>query len=305
MIQGATPFSYAGISADDYDMMLYYLSDPGVFEEPLYTVDVIEERLENRHSPIYLGVTDNSSALTREIIFGAVEYTDREIVDEVARWLSPSNGYQKLVIEQDDLEDYYYLCIFQDLQMVSINGLPLAFRATLVFYDQFAHEEPTTTAYQVQDGQVLTNLGELKSQLTLVNESSLHDYMWPKVTLTIPTSCDEFSIINHSDKNGARPFTFKNLSEVPTTDGRDLIIEINNETKVISSPNCGNMRQLYKSFGDSNTGYRYFFRLLQGENILSFVGSALVEIELEVLRKVAMQYARKFTGSYDGCLWQL
>ena len=288
MIQGATSFTYADVSADDFSLMLYYLSDPGTFEEPLYTVEVIEERLENSHSPIYLGVTDNSSALTREIVFGSTEYLDRETVDSIAQWLSPGNGYQKLVIEQDDLEDYYYLCIFQDLRMVSINGLPVAFRATLVFYDQFAHEEPTTTAYQVQDGQIVTISGDLKSEVVVMNESSLHDYMWPKLTLTIPSSCTEFSIINHADKGGTRPFTFHNLSEVTTTDGGDLKIIINNRTKVISSPNCGNMRQLYKSFGDHNTGYCYFFRLLQGDNTLSFVGSAMVEIELEVLRKVAM-----------------
>ena len=289
MIHGGNYFEYAGKSSSDYDLMIYYIGDPGgASEEPLYTTDLIEDRLLTRHDPIYYGKTDNNNAITREIVFGfTTEVTSRDVIDEIASWLTNVNGYEKLIIDQDDLSDYYYLCSFQNLQLIS-NSLPYAFRATMVMYDQFAHESILNNSYEVIDDVVKMANGTTADKIKIDNNSSLYGYTYPKIILTIPSTCDSLSIINHTDKNGTRPFTFAGLSELVTSDGSNLIIEIDNKNRIIDSPNCANKRGLYKSFGDKDTHYHYFFRLLNGENEISFSGSSLVKFEYEVLRKVAM-----------------
>ena len=289
MIRGGNYFEYAGKSSSDYDLILYFLSDPGgSYEEPLYTVDLIEDRLLTKHSPIYYGKTDNNNAIAREVVFGFTTPCDsRDVIDEIASWLTNVDGYEKLIIEQDDLSDYYYLCSFQNLQLIS-NSLPYAFRATMVMYDQFAHEGVLSNAYEVVNGVIKMANGVTAEEIKIDNNSSLHGYTYPKITLTIPSACDSLSIINHTDINGNRPFIFTGLSALATNDGSDLIIEIDNERRIIDSPNCANKRGLYKAFGDKDTHYHYFFRLLNGENKISFSGSGTVKFEHEVLRKVAM-----------------
>lgn len=292
MLHGNYPFEFAGVSSEDFGdgLVIWYLSDVGgQYEEPLYTVDVVETRLPIRHDPLFHTVTDNNKAITREIQFGSDTYLDRETVDQITVWLTNQVGYQPLVIfDDDELADYKYYCIFQDVRLVS-NSKPYGFTATLVMMDQFAHEDPTTTSYQIEDGKVITSSGLVKDTVKFNNESSLFDYAYPKVTLKIPVGIDEFSIVNLDDKDGNRPFVFRNLSTLATTDGSTtLIIEVDNKNRIITSPNISNTRALYECFGNSDEYYHFFFRLLNGDNELQFNGTGMVSITHENLRKVGM-----------------
>ena len=292
MISKPCSFIFNDVSSEDFcnGLQIYYLGDPGGnYSEPLYTVDLYETRLTTRHDSIYHGMTANSNTLTREIVFGSTDgYISKEDIDLVAQWLTSSDGYGKLIIDNYELGDYYYLAMFQSIELIS-NGDAYAFKCNVVFADQFAHEDSYQVTYKIENNLVVTASNDLREYTILNNSSSLHDYYYPKITLQIPLSCDEFSIINMSDKNGTRPFIFKNLTEVGVIDDSSvLIITIDNLNKIIHSPNCSNIKKLYECFGNIDEHYHYFFRVKPGDNKLVFTGDGIAKIEMNNVRKVAM-----------------
>jgi len=290
MISKPCSFTFNDVSSEDFGdgLVIYYLGDPGgSYTEPLYTVDLFETRLTTRHDSIYHGLTDNNNTLTRELVFGSTDgYLDKETIDAVAQWLSSVNGYSRLVIDNDELGDYFFWALFQTIELVS-NGDAYAFRCDVCFSDQFAHEEPYETTFNIADDLIQTATGEPREQTVLNNDSSLYDYHYPLVTLHIPLTCDEFSIVNMTDKNGTRPFLFKNITSLSVNDDSNtLIVEIDNLNKIIKSPNCDNIKALYRCFGNIDEHYHYFFRLLPGDNTLIFTGTGMVKIQMKPVRKV-------------------
>lgn len=276
----ATTFTYADVNSDEYDLMIYWIGDPGTVDEDVWTVDIEEERIPLRTDPILLGLNINQP-LSYDMVIGSKEYIDRETVEQILDWLTSYETYQWLEIDQDDLSDWRYKALFSDIEMTSVNSLPFAFKCTVTMDSQFAYSYPTQSAYEIQGGQIVSSTGVIQDTVTLNNESSYNGYIYPK--MTIETSVGStFAIINQSDSN--RKFQITVPAEYVINDGADTaIIDVDNKNMIIRC-NADNIN-IYDTFADE-AGNHYFFRLLKGDNVLSFEGDGLVKIELETIRKV-------------------
>lgn len=276
----ATTFTYAGVNSDEYDLMIYWIGDPGTVDETVWTVDIEEERIPLRTDPILLGLNANQP-LEFEMIVGSKNYIDRETVEQILDWLTSHETYQWLEIDQDDLSDWRYKALFQNVEMTSVNSMPFAFKCTVMMDSQFAYSYPTQSAFEIQGGKVISSTGVAQDSVTVNNESSYNGYIYPKMTVEA-TAGGSFAIINETDNN--RKFQMAIPAEYVINDGAEkAMITIDNKNMVIRC-NADNIN-IYDTFADE-AGNHYFFRLAKGENVLRFEGDALIKIELEAIRKV-------------------
>lgn len=276
----ATTFTYAGVNSDEYDLMIYWIGDPGTVDEGVWTVDIEEERIPLRTDPILLGLNANQP-LEYEMIIGSRDYIDRETVEQILDWLTSYETYQWLEIDQDDLSDWRYKALFQNVEMTSVNSMPFAFKCTVVLDSQFGYSYPTTFSFEIQGGKAISSTGIEQDFVTMSNDSSYNGYIYPKITVNAAIG-SSFAIINASD-NGRKFQMFIPSEYVTNDDAENAVIVIDNKNMIIQC-NSDNVN-IYNMFADE-AGNHYFFRLVKGDNILTFEGDALITIELEEIRKV-------------------
>lgn len=254
-------FVYDGIPCTEFGLRLYEVNGvkpgEGSFSLPS---DVSEDRIANRYKPLFYGVTQNEP-LSFKLVFGAdkdladsggfFDAWDREAVSE---WLSPLDGYKWLEIEQDDMEQVRYKARIEDLSMVELGNLPIAFSCTVKCDSPFAYQYPVTYSYSCKDTTtfLLRNLGTYRG--------GYYPYMKIKLNGT-----DTIKIINHSDND--RTFEFTDLPQ-----NHFLEISVDNENGIIK---CNEDLNLYKYFNFE------FFKLVRGDNFLEVVGDCELDIICE------------------------
>lgn len=285
-------FTFDGISSEDYDLMIYYIGDPGVVEESAWEADIIEDRLSTRFDPIHYGVDTNKSR-TLQYTIGSKTHIDRETVEEILDWLTSHDTYKWLEFDQDDMSEWRYKVLISNVQMVGVNGLPFAFKCDITFDSQFAYEYPTQYTYEIINGQIKDSKGNFSSSAVLKNTGKHSGYYYPKMKIEVEPGCDKFCIINLTD-NENRKFILNIPSNYAAKDGSGKFIATVDNKNQIMSCNCDNVN-IYQQFGDKINddtikfiGNHYFFRLLSGDNKLAFEGSGIVTFDCEFLRKVGV-----------------
>lgn len=254
-------FIFDGIPCTEYGLRLYEVngvsSGNGSFPSP---AEISEDRISGRYKPLFYGIMQNEP-LTFKMVFGADKsfvktngFFDAWDREAISAWLSPVDGYKWLEIEQADMEQVRYRCLIEDLQMVEIGNLPIAFSCTVRCDSPFAYQYPVTYSYNCSGSTniILRNLGSYRGGYQ------------PKIKITLNGS-NTIRIINHSDND--RVFA---LSDLPQD--YFLEIEVDNENGVITN----NMDlNLYPYFNFE------FFKLVCGDNLLEVVGNCMLEIQCE------------------------
>lgn len=283
-------FTFDGVSSEDYDLMIYYIGDPGVVEENVWETDIIEERLSTRYDPIHYGLNINK-ARTLQFTIGSTTYIERDTVEEILDWLTSHDTYKWLEFDQEDMSDWRYKVIFSNVQMVGVNGLPFAFKCDVTFDGQYAYEYPTTFTYEIEDGKVKDSRGVLHDYALLTNTGRHYGYFYPKMQIEVASGCKKFCITNLTD-NENRKFILNIPTELVIPDGSDKFVATVDNKNQIMSCNASNVN-IYKQFGEKINddavkfiGNHYFVRLLKGENRMAFEGSGTVTFTCEFLRKV-------------------
>jgi len=171
--------------------------------------------------------------------------SEAEIPDFMRRdmlaWLVGRREFKKLQIHQTGLNDYYYNCVFTDVEIIYINGHCHGFRLTANFDSPYAHGRATTISLSAGEHRV-----------KLENRSDIIDsYTYPVVQFT----GGGIDIVNITDDE-QRHFTFSGLSSTE-------IVTVDNETKHISSTMGGEKL--------SNFTSKKWLRLRRGYNTLAVV----------------------------------
>ena len=187
----STSFIFDGKPSDDYGLMIYFLNDEATRELNLGTnVNVVEDRIANRITPIHYGTNINQS-MSFTLTFGSVEYLEDYEVDAILGWLTGHNTYKYL--EYVDGDHYVrYKCILNDFKSVYINGLPIAFSCTVMCDGQFGYEYPITTTYTVTDTERV---------IDFFNRGSYNGYLKPKLKIKFDDDASGISIVNQTDNN--------------------------------------------------------------------------------------------------------
>lgn len=255
-------FTFNGVPCSKYDLMIYDIGGPsedGAFSST--PSDIFETRTANRYSSIYYGVSRNEP-LSFTLTFGvntaridSGEQLSRDEMKEVAEWLTGSDGYKNLTINQPDMLDFFFKCMVTKLNYVTYGKLPWAFECEFTCNSPYAYMNPTSIEFEVEDSETL-NIMCLASCR----------YYRPKITITSPDgdSLSSVTIKNVTDNNAE--FSFESL---PTGIHE---IHIDNENQVITNDS---MLNIYDYFNFN------FFRLLRGNNSIVITGTANVTFDLE------------------------
>lgn len=208
----SSSFVFDGIPSEDYGIMIYFLDDDDTRELELGTdVDVIEDRLPKRITPIHYGVDINKS-MSFPLTFGSVEYLSDYDVDAILSWLTGHNQYKWL--EYVDGDHYVrYKCHLNNMQSVYINGLPVAFTCDVECDSQFAYEYETKYIYDINENEL---------EIDFLNKSSYNGYLYPTVELQLGNDCNGISIVNDTD--GGREFKIDSFPRVSVTSGNSEYI---------------------------------------------------------------------------------
>lgn len=254
-------FIFDGIPCTEFGLRLYEVngvsSGDGSFS---VASNISEDSVSGKYKPYFYGITQNEP-LTFKLVFGAAETPKNEIAyydawdrEAISSWLSPIDGYKWLEIEQSDMEQVRYRCIIQDLEMIEIGNLPVAFSCTVRCDSPFAYHYPTTHIYDCKGTTnfVFRNLGSYRGGY------------YPKLKITLNGS-NYVKIINQSDKNK----TFE-LTGLPQD--YFLEIEVDNEHGVLT---CNDGTNLYPYFNFE------LFRLVCGDNVIQVIGNVKLEIHCE------------------------
>lgn len=139
-------------------------------------------------------------------------------IRNVMRWLSGDGQFKKLVINRQDLQDYYYMCVFKNIQQIKVNGYCVGFKMTAVLDSHFQYGKPE---------QIMLNSANYNAhEIQIINKSDIDEYVYPQIKFKLADGASTIKIINMTDDSG-RVFEMNGLpSGVETT--------IDNELKIVS-----------------------------------------------------------------------
>lgn len=187
----SSSFVFDGVPSEIYGLMIYFMDDAESREISLGTdINVIEDRLPKRISPIHYGVDINKS-MSFPLTFGSTDYLEDYDVDAILSWLTGHQQYKWL--EFIDGDHYVrYKCHLNNMQSIYINGLPTAFTCDVECDSQFAYEYPTINEYEIDD---------TEAYIEYFNKSAYNGYLYPELKIEFNNDCNSLSIINESDNN--------------------------------------------------------------------------------------------------------
>lgn len=254
-------FSFNGIPCEDFELMMYSIDGATHSAGKFATgVSISEDVVSRRWKPLFYG-TQFKNKLEFSIVFGVSQmrvdrgqYLERDELDAIATWLTGHNEYLWLEIYQDDMESVRYRCIVTALEMIELEMVPWALKATIVCDSPYAYRHPQTFEYHI-DGE---------TEIDFYNESSHNGYYMPILEFDLSGS-QSFSITNCSDSS--RVCSFTGLPQA------------------ISSIRVDNDRCIVTANDNSINPYPYFnfnfFRLCRGDNRLIVTGHGILRILCE------------------------
>lgn len=254
-------FSFNGIPCEDFDLMMYEIDgtshSSGKFASG---VSISEDIVSHRWKPFFYG-TQFKDKLTFSIVFGVnqtrvdrQQYLERDELEVIATWLTGHNEYLWLEIYQEDLEPVRYKCIVTALDIVELETVPWALKATIVCDSPYAYRHPQTYEYVI-DGE---------TAIDFYNESSLNGYYMPIIEFALNGS-QSFSIVNQSDNN--RQCAFSGLPSAIRT------VRIDNDHCIVTTNDNGINPYPYFNFN--------FVKFVKGDNRLIVTGNGVMRIICE------------------------
>lgn len=254
-------FSFDGESSLSYGLMIYDLNGTGQDNVSFGNKgSIIETRTNRRIQPLHFGVNYNKEPLKFDLVFGTDVPLDRYDLQRISYWLTGHQTYRWLTIDQPDLENVQFRCIVTELKPLSVGWLPYAFQATIVCDCPYAYSYPFEMQYTISGA----------TDLTVMNESTVHEHIKPVLTFIPANGTTSLSIINHSDGN--REFKFTNIPV-----GTSFVVDNNNG--IIQG--IGYSGNLYDLFNFN------FFRLVDGANALTVHGDGTLMLSGRFYQNVA------------------
>lgn len=248
-------FSFNGVHSSEYDLMIYSFGDNEDKGRTLSAPSIIETRSSAMWRPHFLGVK-HEHKIEFEITFGVnINRIDEDNplnlyeITKITTWLTGSNSYEWMTIDQPDAQHIRYRCMITKLQTVTSGEVTWGFKATVTCDGPYSYLATQTFS-------------------TTVNGSTL-------LSIFNPSSCMWYRPIVIYKKNGSAPsLRIKNISdsnrvfELNDIPGSVSTIRIDNDNCVIENDQ---MLNLY-------LGCNYkFLRLARGNNTIEITGNGAVD----------------------------
>lgn len=214
----ASYFTYDDICSAEYGLMIADFDDSSVVETAAFSpsLNTYKPSISNRlfHGGIVYDTnpTHQFSVISQQVIPDVIRR-------EVLTWLVGRSEFKKLVIHQPDLEEYWYNCVFTNVDIIYVHGNCHGFRLTANFDSPYQYGRPSS----------VTVTGSGESQIvTITNKSDIIDnYTYPIVRL----SGSGLNIVNKTD-DASRSFSLSGFSS-----NGEIIVD--NEIKYIQNSSGG------------------------------------------------------------------
>lgn len=244
-------FMYDGVASETFNLYIMDIDSNAINQSMASSsMDIKEQKVFRRPTPYFLGATP-SPKLQFEFSAYSEDEIDADTFQLISKWLFSSRIYKKLQIDQEDIRNIYFNCIFVDPKIVRVGNIIKGFTATVVCDSPYAWLSPRTVTYTYTD----PNIND--SPINFYNASDdAGAYLYPdSLIITMNSFGGTCDIVNQSDTN--RLFYLFNLSP-------NEVITMNCNLQTISSSTG------LKRLGNFNKNY---LRLVPGINRLFLSGN--------------------------------
>lgn len=254
-------FEYNGVSSRKYGLIFAHIeTDP--FESMIGEIEPTTLFNKRNKKNYLIGENYEKSHLSfdAEIVVDEDHFLDVFERREIEKWLFHKRNYGKLYTDMDsdfDGEAYEYVngilkrlylnCRFLNPEKIEVGGRFVGYRCTIECDSFMAWQDKTICTFDF-------GTSSTSSFPTVVVDTDLNDYVYPKVTIKTGSSGGDISIVNLSD-DGTRATGF---ISVPSD---SQIVMSGDGINYISGNN-------YARFSNKN-----FIRLLDGDNNFSIQGN--------------------------------
>lgn len=247
----ATYFTYDGVYSGSYGLQIASFNSDTVEDTAVFapTLNITKSARARRF--LHNGIEyDEAPEYTFSIIsqFPIGEIQRREVL----AWLVGRGDFKKLQIHQPELEDYYYNCVFANVDLIYVRGRCHGFTVTAKFDSIFAYGKPKIIR--------VTGTG-IAQTVKIINDSDIpDDYIYPLVSFTMSQE-GGVSILNLSEDIQTE-FKFEGVRNTET-------ITVDNELKIIESTIGGDRLSLFN---------KNWLRLQRGVNVLQIIFNGTMTI---------------------------
>lgn len=249
----ATYFTYDGVYSGAYGLQIASFDSETVEDTSVFapTLNIVKSARSRRF--LHNGIEyDDAPEYTFSIISQeAIPDGERR---EILTWLVGRSDFKKLQMHQPELEDYYYNCVFTNVDLIYVRGRCHGFTVTAKFDSIFAYGRPKVIT--------LTGNGTMQT-VKVINTSDIpDDYVYPLVSVTM-SEAGNVTILNTSEPVQAA-FQFVGLRNTEQ-------ITVDNELKIIDSTIGGDRLSCFN---------KNWLRLQHGVNILqiTFKGTMTITV---------------------------
>lgn len=201
-------FIYNDISSNEFDLKILQVDSNAGTEEvqsvPNKEFSTITSTRSNKRKII--GVVDNEPiSFSVKIISYKKDYIDRSKIDKIHDWLFNQPDYKKLRIIQDDMQSYYFNCIFTDCEDIYFGNEIIGISATVECDGSYAYENDTVLKWTGLEDNVMKDL--------YVNVQRCGVYgIKPVIEFTLADDTQDFAIINVTTQINPIPFQEKSVT---------------------------------------------------------------------------------------------
>lgn len=237
--------TYDGVVSINFGLQLgSFESGSGAQNTSIYSPE-IKTLKANQNSKFGITKNDISAPPEYELILVSESTISPVVIRKIMRWLTADGGFKKLIINRQDLQGYYAMCAFKNIEEIKVNNYCVGFKMTAVLDSSYWYGE-TETIY-------LSNANLVDKVIQIVNKSDKDEYAYPQLKFTLNSGATNIKIVNLSDDEG-RIFELENLPS-------NTQIIIDNELRIIDGSGV--------SLNNFKEGSMNWIRLIRGINNLS------------------------------------
>lgn len=199
----AKRFSYNRVPCEEFGLRIFDIDGNKNEATPFASAGELQTDVIPSKGRVFLYGRTYENPLEFNLVFGLDplmlkmhEYLDRYEMDAIANWLTGSNQYQWLEIEQPDLEVIRYRCIFSELEPIQLSWIPWAFTAKVTCDSPYGYMFLQNFHYPCNG---TTSIG-------LISRSTINRLYYPKMKIQLNGS-NTISIVNKSCNNEEMKFT--------------------------------------------------------------------------------------------------
>ena len=199
----AKRFSYNRVPCEEFGLRIFDIDGNDNEATPFASAGELQTDVIPSRGRVFLYGRTYENPLEFNLVFGLDplmlkmhEHLDRYEMDAIANWLTGSNQYQWLEVEQPDLEIIRYRCVFSELEPIQLSWLPWAFTAKVTCDSPYGYMFPQNFHYPCNG---TTSIG-------LISRSTINRLYYPKMKIQLNGS-NTISIVNKSCNNEEMKFT--------------------------------------------------------------------------------------------------